>query len=625
VRETFALPAATALRYAESDVGQAGLKDGDSDAATLAAATLARARLAATLATLGIAVSCVAGPLAGIPQPPLVYGLNAVALSVTLALALALRAGKIGPRHANLAAAAVWLPAPLLTLATLAITGSPTLVYPILLEVALVAAAQADPRWILGTAAPVVAGWAVMALTTGHPERLVALTSLASLTAVSAVVAAHLRRGALAEARHRRELVANADRLRQELAERHRAEEERERLRDQFVHAQRVEVVGTLAAGVAHDLNNILGGIVGLAEAASEDVGLVDPRADLAQIVAEAQRGAELTRTLLTHARRGPERRRELRVDGVLDQLGPLLSRTLTKQVTVERRGSTDAVVDADAAHLAQVVLNLCLNGADAMDGVGSLTVTSGVAELDAAEASGFGVPAGRYATIAVTDTGRGIDETVRARIFEPFFTTKPVGKGTGLGLAMVQGTVRNHGGTIAVASELGRGTTFTIYLPAITPARVEAPPANRATPLPRAARGVALVVDDEPLIRAGTTRILERMGLTVIGANDGAEALEVFLARGAEIVVVVLDLAMPVMSGIECFRKLRARSAVPILLVSGLDPDNEVRDLLASGAAAFLDKPFPSTTLQAMVGQLMASPPPATPPSERMRRVSAS
>jgi hypothetical protein len=171
------LPAATALRYAEGDVREVSPgEDGDSDAAMLAAATLARARLAATLVTIGIAVSCVAGPLAGIPQPPLVYALNGAAVCVTVALALILRAGQVGPRHANLAAAAVWLPAPLLTLATLAITGSPTLVYPILLEVALVAAAQTDPRWILGTASLVTAAWAALMIRPGHPEAFVPLT-----------------------------------------------------------------------------------------------------------------------------------------------------------------------------------------------------------------------------------------------------------------------------------------------------------------------------------------------------------------------------------------------------------------------------------------------------------------
>lgn len=209
-----------------------------------------------------------------------------------------------------------------------------------------------------------------------------------------------------------------------------------------------------------------------------------------------------------------------------------------------------------------------------------------------------------RWACLSVRDTGRGMDEATRLRVFEPFFTTKPVGQGTGLGLAMVFGTVQGHDGAIEVDSTLGVGTTFRIYLPVVDSVP-ERPPARTESGRFRR-HGVAMVVDDEPMIRAVTSRILTRMGLDVISAGNGAEALALFERQGGEIAIVVLDMSMPVMSGPECFRRLRERSRVPILLVSGFAADRQAQELLTSTATGFLDKPFTAAELGEHVERIL-------------------
>jgi CheY-like chemotaxis protein len=231
--------------------------------------------------------------------------------------------------------------------------------------------------------------------------------------------------------------------------------------------------------------------------------------------------------------------------------------------------------------------------------------------EGDAAVALSLGPE--RYARLQVTDTGIGMDETTRRRVFEPFFTTKAAGQGTGLGLSTVWGIVQSHLGAVSVESTPGVGSTFTVHLPvtaATAPAR-SAPALVKSMKVQRV--GLVLIADDEPAVRAGTARIVERMGLSAIQACNGEEALALYRKQDAAIDLVILDMGMPVMGGAECFRKLRQASQVPVLIATGYAVDADVQEMVARGAA-LIEKPFPSNDLVKQVASILESSRPARP-----------
>jgi signal transduction histidine kinase/CheY-like chemotaxis protein len=397
--------------------------------------------------------------------------------------------------------------------------------------------------------------------------------------------------------RHQAELAAALEAAQRELVDRRRAEEERERLREQLLHSQKLEAIGTLAGGVAHDMNNVLAAIIGLAELMREEEASRDESLD--QIVEVARRGTELTRNLLGFSRRGKYRKEPIELSSVVATVTHLLSRTLPKGIELSSSNSATHAVEGDSGQLGQALINLCINSADAMRGTGTLRVDVAESMLTGDAARSLGLADGRHVTVAVTDTGCGMDAETRARMFEPFFTTKEQGRGTGLGLAMVYGTIANHGGAIAVDSEPGRGTSISLHLPAI-----EAAPVVQAAPQAPVAvhaggGALVLVVDDEPLVRAVTRRSLERVGYQVITASDGAEAVARFKERAGEVKVVVLDMSMPVMGGAECFRRLREVAPdLPVLLASGYALEQEARECLAAGALGFLEKPYATARL---------------------------
>jgi CheY-like chemotaxis protein len=262
-------------------------------------------------------------------------------------------------------------------------------------------------------------------------------------------------------------------------------------------------------------------------------------------------------------------------------------------------------LVEGDAAQLSQAILNICLNGIDAMPGAGVLAMVARDRTLDASSAMKLRLAPGMYVEIAVRDSGSGMDALTSARIFEPFFTTK-AGRGTGLGLAMVYGTVKAHRGAIEVESEPGRGTLIRILLPRgdRKGRRTEIPPSN--LPLPTRRTGRILVVDDDPLLRSTTKRMLERAGHEVLVAEDGKEALEIF-EKTPEIGGILLDMSMPHMGGADCFQALRARDpAVKVVLMSGFARSEEVRASLATGALGFVGKPFSAARLHEAVAALL-------------------
>ncbi|HEY5948288.1 MAG TPA: ATP-binding protein [Kofleriaceae bacterium] len=557
---------------------------------------------------VGILLGLVISAPIGIPVTGTVLFINGAMLTFTIAMYLAIRRHVIPSRFVHMVSAMVWLVTPINTLSSYVITDKATLVLPLMIEMAT-AALMVDTVWTLIVTVPVVALGVPLSLAAG--DEPVYPTGVIGLWLIALIMQIWVRRWTIAAETHRLELESSKRALERELDERKRAQAESEKLRDQFVHAQRLDAVGTLAAGLAHDMNNILGGILAFAEVLYAEAKDKTVKADLARIRQEAERGAALTRSLLAFSRRGAYRRRPILLHSVLDDMTPLLQRTLGKNITVERSDGPPTIIDGDPAQLGQVLLNLCLNAADAMNGAGVVTITTDEVELDVGQIEGL--PAGRYAKLAIRDTGAGMDTETKKRAFEPFFTTKAVGKGTGLGLAMVFGAVQAHGGSITVDSEPGKGATMTIYIPAseASPALPVSEPISKPRP-----RGVVLVVDDEPVVRTATARLVEQLGLTAVTAADGEQAVEIYKQRRKEIVLVLLDMVMPKLPGPECYRALRKLGNTPVLLVSGYAADLAMQDLLDTGADGFLEKPYTAEQLGAEIERILGRPEVAQQPA---------
>jgi signal transduction histidine kinase/ActR/RegA family two-component response regulator len=457
---------------------------------------------------------------------------------------------------------------------------------------------QLTRRYVIAPSLLVAAAWLAVAVEQDHLgfQGLFVVVALAlgwlAHTANRAFVDDAERLREIAEARTR-ELATALEETKREMSERERAEQERERLREQFVEAQKLEAIGTLAGGLAHDMNNVLGGILCLAELVREETASGTARNDLDGIIAACRRGGDMTRNMVAFSRRGTYRKERIDLEQVARQVVAMLTRSAPKRIRITLEASGALEVDGDAAQLAQALVNLCLNSIDAIAGDGLIAIVLAAATRGAGAAPG-GLPPGSYVMMTVRDTGAGMTEATRTRMFEPFFTTKPQGSGTGLGLAMVYGAVQGHAGTIVVDSAPDQGTQITIYIPAATLPEKLVPAATvRAAPR----RGRVLVVDDEPGIRITSKRILERHGYEVLGAESGALAIEQF--RDNHDVVVVLDMSMPGMGGAECFRELRAIDpGVRVLLVSGYAIQDEIRQCLQDGACGFVPKPFASAAL---------------------------
>ena len=383
------------------------------------------------------------------------------------------------------------------------------------------------------------------------------------------------------------------------------AEAERERLEAHLQHAQKMEAIGTLAGGVAHDFNNILGGVLGglsLLEMELADRGVAS--ADIENMKALVQRGADLAKQLLGFARRGRYDAKPLDLERVVRETGAMFGRS-RPDVTLhyDFAPGLDAVL-MDHTQLEQVLLNLFLNAGQAMPAGGPVLVSAGNTALTESEAAALQVEPGPFVRLVVADSGTGMDSATKARIFEPFFTTKPAGHGSGLGLASTYGIVRNHGGAISVESEPGKGAAFTILVPA-TDERVA------DTRMPGAVHhegtGTILVVDDEAPLRAICTRLLERMGYQVLTADGGRAALELLEAHQDRISLVILDLTMPGMSGAETFEAIRRMAPdQKVLLASGFSAEGQAKDLLDRGCNGFIQKPFDLGALTAKLRELL-------------------
>jgi two-component system, cell cycle sensor histidine kinase and response regulator CckA len=380
-------------------------------------------------------------------------------------------------------------------------------------------------------------------------------------------------------------------------------------LEAQFRQAQRLEAVGRLAGGVAHDFNNILTAITGYSDLLLEDLGPEDPkRPDVEEIQAAARRAAALTRQLLAFSRKQVFQTRVLDLNEVVRTLENMLRRLIGEDIKLEvALASGLGAVRADPGQIEQVILNLAVNSRDAMPGGGRLTIESANVDLDDAYAREHaGAVPGPYVLLAVSDTGVGIDAETRAHIFEPFFTTKEQGKGTGLGLATVYGIIKQSGGYVAVYSEPGRGATFKIYLP-----RVEATPDATIPALaePPVAGGgeTILLAEDDPSVRAVVSDVLAQKGYRVLRAGDGQSALEMAGAQPGRIHLLVTDLVMPGMTGRELADALTAlRPGTPVLYISGYTDDAVVRHGVLEEGMPYLQKPFTPRALTAKVREVL-------------------
>jgi len=378
-----------------------------------------------------------------------------------------------------------------------------------------------------------------------------------------------------------------------DITERHRAEQEHARLQQQLLHSQKMEAIGTLAGGVAHDFNNMLAIILGNAQLGLGEVPPGDPgRESLQEILTAARRASELTQKMLTFARKEIRDVKPMDLNHVCTDLAGLLNRSFPRKILIKTLlDPTLPPIKGDANHVFQAMLNICNNARDAMPDGGSLCLETAAVELDDSFCRTHpDADPGAFCRIRIADTGVGMAPALLEKIFEPFFTTKGLGKGTGLGLSMTFGIVKTHSGFIHVSSTPDQGTTFDIHLPA---ACDETPAQNKSQPgqAPRGTETI-LLVDDESSFLKIAKKMLERAGYNIITADNGKTALDTFTKRNAEIDLVVMDVIMPEMEGREALSAMRRiRSDIPAILASGFNTDPDVK--LPSEADAYVQKPF--------------------------------
>ena len=384
---------------------------------------------------------------------------------------------------------------------------------------------------------------------------------------------------------------------------------ETKNLRNQLVRAQKMEAIGTLAGGIAHDFNNLLQVIIGYSELIAMNPALPDQFSrGVKSINNAAVNGADLVRRLLTFARKTESSAEPLNLNDKIKQIRELLDRTIPKMIQIELKFSKyPAVINGDASQIDQIIMNLAVNAGHAMPEGGNLVIETKAVSLDRAYClDHIEATIGQYILLSVSDTGHGIDKKTMERIFEPFFTTKGPGIGTGLGLSMVYGIVRQHGGHITCYSEPGAGATFKIYFPAIV-SEVKSEKATDSV-VPQGGTETILLVDDDDSVRDVGTQMLVEYGYRVITASNGREALEIYSARRETISLVILDLFMPEMGGKECLRALlRMDPKVSVLVASGFTQNGQIAEALDSGARGFIGKPFDIPQLLEEIRKIIA------------------
>jgi signal transduction histidine kinase/CheY-like chemotaxis protein len=388
-------------------------------------------------------------------------------------------------------------------------------------------------------------------------------------------------------------------------------------LEDRLLQAQRLESIGRLAGGVAHDFNNTLGVLlanVGFLQGLSPEIRIGDAniRESLRDIETSTKRAVQVTRQLLSFSREDQPEQRPVELAAVVDEVTRLIRRTFDPSIRLAVEVEPNLVVSGDFAQLQQLLMNLCINARDAMRGGGGLSITGARVVLEEEELDRDPLlRACPYTSLRVADTGHGMDRLTQLRIFEPFFTTKSRASGTGLGLFTVYQIARQHGGTVHVQSETGRGTTFEVLIPAL-----ERGPRVRATTIAptkrsrvRGAGGLILVVDDDVAFCNSTRRLLEGFGYSARAETSGTEAIRLLQEIRDNVELVLLDIAMPDMNGAAVFEQMRRiHPRLRVLIVSGLTDISGVRELLSRGATGFLQKPYDARTLEDTISRILRS-----------------
>ncbi|NJD90950.1 MAG: DUF3365 domain-containing protein [Geobacter sp.] len=387
---------------------------------------------------------------------------------------------------------------------------------------------------------------------------------------------------------------------------------ERKQLEEQLLQSQKMEAVGQLAGGVAHDFNNILSVIMGYAGMLKLATNLDEPQQErVDHILSAAEKAAELSRGLLAFSRKQQLATRTVNLNDMVRNLEKFLIRVIGEDVKLQPiTHKINLPVAIDTGQIEQALINLATNARDAMPHGGTLTIETSAQDLDAsfAHVRGYGRP-GRYAVITVTDTGSGINEEIQPKIFEPFFTTKEVGKGTGLGLAIVYGIIKQHNGFIQLSSEPDKGTTFRIYLPLLDNEELaqQEPPTQ---PAPAGGNENILVVEDDPAVRQLTAMLLEEYGYHVIRAEDGKEAVSQFIANRESIDLILMDMIMPGQSGQAAAEEIRQlKPEARILFTSGYTADFISSKGIDEGSIELLMKPVHPLELLRKVREILDRP----------------
>lgn len=372
---------------------------------------------------------------------------------------------------------------------------------------------------------------------------------------------------------------------------------------------EKFEAIGKLAGGIAHDFNNVIGAILGWAELGEDEVAQGSRAHNFfAHIRQQAERAAGLTQQLLAYARRQVLAPRSINLNHIVSEAMALLQRLIGEQIDLQTALAPDLrSTRADPAQLEQVLLNLCLNARDAMPGGGRLLIETRNTDVDeACFRRNDSLSPGAYVQLTVSDSGTGMDAATMERIFEPFFTTKEQGKGTGLGLATAFGIVKQHLGHIEVSSEVGKGSTFRIYLPAIQDLAEEIKGNEKA--MVRGGNEAILLAEDHEGLRQMALQVLTGLGYSVVVARDGCEAVEKFEENPRKFSLLVLDVVMPRLSGPDAFQRIRKIDpSMPVIFTSGYSEESEtLRMALAHPRTRLLQKPFPSKDLAGVIREML-------------------
>ncbi|MEE4351762.1 MAG: response regulator [Desulfatiglans sp.] len=392
-----------------------------------------------------------------------------------------------------------------------------------------------------------------------------------------------------------------------DITDRMRAEEERKNLQAQLIQAQKMEAIGTLAGGIAHNFNNILMGVQGRTSLMIMGKDPSDPDNEHLRGIEEYVKNAvELTRDLLGYARGGKYEVKPTDLNTLIKNENRMFGRTKREIRVHEKYEKNLWTVEVDQSQIKQTLLNLYVNAWQAMPGEGDLYIQTENATVDTEYIKPFDIAPGRYVKVSVTDTGAGMDAETREKIFDPFFSTKSLGQGSGLGLASVYGIIKNHGGFINVYSERGEGTTFNIYLPA-SEREAEEEGSRPERHEIQYGQGTVLLVDDEDMIVEVGQAMLEKLGYRAVTAGSGQGALDLYEKHREEIDLVILDMIMPDMGGGETYDRLREINGdVKVILSSGYSIEGQAKEIMDRGCSGFIQKPFAMEELSRMVSEAL-------------------